>query len=303
MGLITTEVAESARPSKDSGVDPDRLMLETHRAAWAKNPALRRVYESYFQTILDLCGPQRPIIELGTGPGFLKAFCPEIIATDITPTPWLDAVVDGCQLPFKSESAGNIVMMDVFHHIARPLQFLDEASRVLALGGRIVMLEPWTSPLGYLFYRHIHHEGADRHVDPLRPFAHPKEAFDGNAAIPEMFFSSPKGGMSAIYRDGRLRLESLKPFPAASWLLTGGFRSHGLPPAPLVPLARLLPLARCLDVLLTPISRWCALRATIVLVRTAGKISTHPAADLQSITLSKTSSSVFPTSNPKTEKA
>ena len=254
------------------GGDPGLAILERHRAVWAKKPSLRRVYKSYFRSIIELCSGDRPIVELGAGPGFFKACCPEIIATDISPTPWNDAVVDACALPYDDASVGNLVMIDVFHHLENPHRFMEEASRVLKVGGRVIMLEPWTSPVGYLFYRYIHHEGADRHVNPRKPFAHEKAAFDGNAALPKMFFARHNQDETPTYGGGRLRLCSVRPFTAASWLLTGGFRPYGLLPAPLVPLARVI------DAVLQPAAAICALRAIIVLQRTAGNVisRSHP---------------------------
>lgn len=240
-----------------------RSTLEQHRAVWERKSSLRRVYESYFRYILEFCSSLRPITELGSGPGFFKTFCPEIIATDVAPTPWIDAVVDGCCLPYRDNSVGNIVMIDVFHHMARPMQFLKEAARVLKPGGRIVMIEPWSSPLGYCFYRYIHHEDADLGVDPLQPFASDKNAFDGNAALPMMFFDNRASQMRDLIAREGLRVAHRKCMPALSWLLTGGFRPYDLLPGPM---------ARCADLmdwLLAPVSRWCALRAIIVVEQPA----------------------------------
>ena len=293
------QTPESPEPTHALPEDAGSVILKEHREIWSKKPALRRVYEFYFRTILDACGPTRPIVELGSGPGFLKAFCPEIIATDISPTPWIDAVVDGCRLPYRDESVGNIVMMDVFHHIAKPMAFLTEASRVLTLGGRIVMLEPWTSPLGYLFYRYIHHEGADRNVNPQHPFACEKLAFDGNAALPKMFFAraNVRDDPTVAFTTIGLRVRSLKSFPAASWLLTGGFRPYGLLPVACVPLAR------CLDALLSPVRILCALRAIIVLERTTSSTKTQRASDVAPGTRRSIDAPVFPHRHTEHKKA
>ncbi len=271
----TTKATDAARPVAQ-GVDPGLAILEQHRAVWAKKPSLRRVYESYFRSIIELCSGDRPIVELGAGPGFFKACCPEIIATDISPTPWNDAVVDACALPYDDASVANLVMIDVFHHLENPYRFMEEASRVLKVGGRVVMLEPWTSPVGYLFYRYIHHEGTNRHVDPRNPFSHEKAAFDGNAALPKMIFADNSHNEAPTYAAGRLRLRCIKPFTAASWLLTGGFRPYGLLPAPLVPLARVI------DAVLQPAAAVCALRAIIVLQRTAENVISRSSPTIRS---------------------
>lgn len=90
MNAATT--ATIPAPLVAQGGDPGLAILERHRAVWAKNPSLRRVYKSYFRSIIELCSGDRPIVELGAGPGFFKACCPEIIATDIPrllgTTPW-----------------------------------------------------------------------------------------------------------------------------------------------------------------------------------------------------------------------
>jgi len=260
---MTTQKGESCRD-----------ILTRHRRVWSRKPSLRRVYETYFRTILEQCGTRRPIVELGSGPGFFKEFAPHAIATDVESTPWIDLVVDACELPFADESVGNIVMLDVFHHIARPAKFLEEAARVLKLGGRIIMLEPWTSPLGYLFYRYIHHEGADRRVNPLAPFRDKKAAFDGNAAVPRLYFDCRERFGPLVGHDDRLRISSVRLLPAMSWLLSGGFRPYGLLPAPL------LPLARGIDRLLLPIARLFALRALIVVERTGSVVKVHTTQDV-----------------------
>jgi SAM-dependent methyltransferase len=215
---------------------------------------LRRVYEGYFELVRGRCTPGRPVVELGAGPGFLKAYWPEIIATDVVPTPWADRVVDATALPFEAGEVGNLVMFDVFHHLAAPPAFLEEAARVLAPGGRVVMLEPWTSALGYLFYRHIHHEDADRGVDPAYPFPPGKNPMDGNAALPQLYFAG-NGAMLP----STLRLRERRLLPGADWLLTGGFQD--VTPLP----ASLWPLAAAIESALRPFARWVALRALIVL--------------------------------------
>ena len=263
---------------------PNRMtheILQRHRCAWARKPVLRRVYRRYFRDILDRCAPLEPIVELGCGAGFFKEFCPDAIATDLEETPWTDRTADCCNLPFGDRSIGNLVMIDVFHHLADPRAFLEEAARVLLPGGRVVMLEPWTSVLGYQFYRRVHQEVAERQVDTDHPFPNGKEAFQGNPALPELFFqpdgvNPPRGELK-----GRLEVREVRRLPALSWLFTGGFSPYCLLPEPLLCLADMA------DRLADPLAGLCALRALITLqrpverpvLRTAG-VSFRPARHL-----------------------
>ena len=73
-----------------------------------------------------------------------------VVTTDVEPTPWADHVVDAERLPYGDGSLANLVLIDVFHHLADPAGFLDEASRTLAPGGRVVILDPYCSPVSTL---------------------------------------------------------------------------------------------------------------------------------------------------------
>ena len=73
--------------------------------------------------------------------------CPRVEPTDVEQTPWVSEVVDAEALPYASASLANLVLVDVFHHLARPARFFDEAVRALAPGGRIVVLDPYCSPV------------------------------------------------------------------------------------------------------------------------------------------------------------
>jgi len=221
------------------------------------------VYRDYFRDMLARISVHHPIVDIGSGPGFLKEYAPEIISTDVEPLPWIDRVVDGCVLPFDNGSVGNLVMMDVFHHLGRPLDFLREAGRVLTTGGRVVMIEPWTSPLGRFVYAYLCHEGIDTHADPKNPFGGDKNALDGNAALPQLVFGKGTGRVAEPIRFGHLRLQSAQPLSAFAYLLTGGFKPICLLPRPL------LPLVQWMDRIAEPLAGWIGVRAIIELEKSA----------------------------------
>ena len=77
-----------------------------------------------------LCRAGRTL-EIGGGSGNLKAFAPDVVSTDVLAADWLDAACDAQRLPFADDSFDNIVMLDVLHHLQRPVRFFEAATRVL----------------------------------------------------------------------------------------------------------------------------------------------------------------------------
>src|SRR5262249_12419319 len=152
---------------------------------WRAKPALRAVYEDYYDRMAAWMRPGRSV-EVGAGSGNLKSCLSRVVATDIVPAPWLDLVTDAQRLPFERGTVDNIVGVDVLHHLEYPRRFLDEAQRVLRPGGRLVFVEPAITPVSRLVFALVHPEPVDLRADPLEvgdpdPGRHP---FESNQAIP-----------------------------------------------------------------------------------------------------------------------
>jgi SAM-dependent methyltransferase len=211
---------------------PPANWVAAHRSVWARKASLRKVYTYWFGMLRDACVLHAPIVELGCGPGFFKELYPEVVATDVAPSPYADRVVDAAALPFGDGEVGTIVFVDVFHHLPRPEQFLREAARTLRPGGRLVMLEPWMGLMGRLLFRYVHHEDSDLSVPPADPWgATNKDPMQGNAALPYLYF---RAGGHAEQMDLPLRVIHRHAFAALPWILTGGFQPISLLPAALV---------------------------------------------------------------------
>ena len=202
----------------------------TYREIWDRKPVLRAVYGDIYRRMLAHLVPG-PILEVGGGSGNFKLFAPAAISSDILPAPWLDLVCDAQQLPFPDASFGNIVMVDVLHHIASPLTFLIEAARVLRPDGCVILCEPAITPLSGPFYRRFHDEPADMAADPLAAGAGDKNPYDSNQAIPTL--------LTGRYREACARavpglaLERVDYFSFLAYPLSGGFREWSLLPAAL----------------------------------------------------------------------
>ncbi|MGD0836128.1 MAG: class I SAM-dependent methyltransferase [Polyangia bacterium] len=210
------------------------LRFASHRRAWATNPALRLCYRDWYGLIRDnLPAPdQGPWVEIGSGPGFARELIPELMLTDIVAAPWHDRQVQAEALPFPAGSLGALVLFDVLHHLAAPPLFFAEAIRVLRPGGRIVLVEPYLSPVSHFIYRRYHEEPADLAVDPLapaRPSAEGKDPFLANQAIPTVLFCR---GQRFALAFPELRVIRLRRLAGLAYPATGG-----LGRGPLLPLA------------------------------------------------------------------
>ena len=204
----------------------------SYREIWDRKPVLRAIYGDIYRHMLDHVAPG-PILEVGGGSGNFKLFAPDTISSDILPAPWLDLVCDAQQLPFADASFGNIVMVDVLHHIGSPLRFLSEAARVLRPGGRLIACEPAITPLSGPFYRRFHDEPVDMSADPFATgaAAQPKDPYDSNQAIPTLLVSRYQATLAKLVP--QLRLMQVHWFSYLAYPLSGGFQPWSLLPAAL----------------------------------------------------------------------
>lgn len=93
-------------------------ILEDHRELWKKKPVLRAVYADFYQRIQKVSRPGRSL-EIGGGFGNLKEYMGNVVSTDMVPVQGLDAAADAQALPFCDSGFGNIVAVDIFHHLER----------------------------------------------------------------------------------------------------------------------------------------------------------------------------------------
>lgn len=206
--------------------------FENLRKAWRSNQALRVLYQRWYERIRDLL-PASALgswVEIGSGPGFAAEFIPQMELTDIVKAPWHQRCVSADSLPFADASVGALVMFDVLHHLSAPTKFFQEAVRVLRPGGRIVMCEPYISPVSWLVYRLFHEEPVDMRVNPLAEHgALDKDPFESNQSIPTLL-CRPDGQRELGWLFPELKLTHFERLAGLSYPLTGGFsRSPFLP--------------------------------------------------------------------------
>ena len=150
--------------------------------------------------------------------------------------PGIDVVADAHRLPFRDEVFAGVVMLDVLHHLERPIEFLKEASRVLKPGGRLAMIEPAMTTLARRFYDRFHEEPVDMNADPFAPVAiNPdRDPFDANQAIPSLLFATAPARRRVEQTIPSLRVRSVEWQSLFAYPMSGGFQNWSLIPAALV---------------------------------------------------------------------
>lgn len=177
----------------------------------------RRAYEVFTKNLVGL--RQGPVVELGSGGGFIKEVLPQVITSDILSIRGVDLELDARNLPFRSSSLSAILMLNVFHHVQNIEEFLREAERTLVNGGKIVMIEPANTTWARLVYRNLHHEPFDSKQSSWSlPKGGPMSV--ANGALPWIVFRRDIKQFES--RFPRLRLIEFENFAPLSYLLSGG---------------------------------------------------------------------------------
>jgi SAM-dependent methyltransferase len=206
-----------------------------HREIWEKKETLRHLYRDFHRRLLDNC-PDGRVLDIGSGTAHIKEFRPDILSTDIQWFPGIDVVSDAHSLPFPNGFFSGVVMLDVLHHLERPICFLEEASRVLKPGGCLAMIEPAMTTVAQRFYDRFHEEPVDMGADPfaLVTIDPNRDPFDANQAIPSLLFATLAARRRVAEVIPSLRVRSVDWFSLFAYPLSGGFQNWSLMPAGLV---------------------------------------------------------------------
>ena len=253
---MTTDTASHAPQDK---VD---ARLTEHRRIWAEKPTLRTIYMDYHRRLEASC-PTGPLLDIGGGSAHFKNYRADVTSLDILPFPGIDVVADAHDMPFEDGRFSGIVMLDVLHHLQRPITFLQEAARVLKPGGRLAMIEPGMSVIAKQFYDRFHQEPVVMSADP---FAEGKQSgddpFDSNQAIPTLMFASERARARVEATVPSLRVVETRWLGLLAYPLSGGFKSWCLWPALLTK-----PVITLEDKLLPALGPLLAFRLMVVLER------------------------------------
>ena len=90
---------------------------------------LRRLYRHYYDDYEAVVGRATPggvVLEIGSGGGFYREIRPSVVSLDMRPGADVDVVGSALALPFRSESASAVLMLNVLHHLPDPRVFFRE---------------------------------------------------------------------------------------------------------------------------------------------------------------------------------
>lgn len=234
-----------------------------NQAAWRQKLVLQKVYQEFYRQIASFLRLHLPgaVVELGSGMGNIKSVIPQCITTDLFPNPWLDRLENAYALTFEAGTVSNLILFDVWHHLAHPQSALQEFARVVAPGGRLILFEPGMGWLGRIVYGWFHHEPlawkhsfAHRAPDGFVPQNAPY--FAAQTSATRMFLRNE----SSYYQDD-WRLVEARPLSSVAYAASGGFSK-----VQLYPMAW-LPAVQQLDRLLSKMPKLFATRLLIVLER------------------------------------
>jgi SAM-dependent methyltransferase len=239
------------------------IEIARNQRVWTEKPLVREVYRHFYSEISARLrrGLSGATVELGSGMGNIKEVIPECITTDLFSNPWIDRRENAYRLNFAEGAIANLILCDVWHHLAYPGTALAEFARVVQPGGRLVLFEPGMGLLGKLIYGCFHHE-------PLglrRPFAwEAPPGFDPEATP---YFAAQASATRFFVNRERQDYEAdwsvveIRRLAALSYAASGGFnRLHFYPSAA-------LPAMQALDRLLDRIPGLSATRLLVVLER------------------------------------
>jgi len=240
--------------------DPETTNI-LHRKIIMGKPFLYQLYKDWYQIFNSYVNtlPRGTLLEIGSGAGFIKEIIPDILVSDVLTLSNLNFILSAEKLPFKSESLSGIFLIDVFHHIPKPAEFLREAQRCLKENGKVIMIEPDNTAWSRFIYVNFHRE-------PFNILGGWEISYGGplsgsNMALPWIFFERDKNRFLEEFP--LLKIEQIFHHTPLQYLLSGGFSIKCLVPSWSYKFFRVL------DKYLNLISNQLSMFQTIILVKSS----------------------------------
>ena len=237
--------------------------ITVHRRMIEAKPLLKQHYIRWYRECLPAYEATRhlggALVEIGSGAGFLEEFIPDLVKTDVVPSPYTSRVVDATQMDFRDGSLRALFLIGVLHHIPDPAAFLREAVRCLQPGGRLVVIEPTNNAFQrFLASRLDHYEYYDDAISEWTNGAGGRMT-RANLALSWVIFFRDRERFSREFP--LLELAEVRYHTFLSYILSGGMTYRSFVPffaAPIVDVVEALP---------RPVMRRLATAMTLELIK------------------------------------
>lgn len=243
--------------------EKDQASSLEHKSIISNKPFLKKIYTQWYHQIAkEIPRAKGRCLEIGSGGGFMKTIIPNIVTSDVLKLPHCDLCCSAENLPFKPKELGAISMINVFHHINKPEQFLYEVERVLNADGKLIMIEPANTTFSRFIYKNFHHEP----FDPRGSwFLDEKDGplSGANGALPWIILNRDIDKFKSKFKTLSIeKMELINPF---IYLLSGGLSKPSILPH------HFFSVLRRLEIFLKPLNKKLAMFQLIVIAKKHGQ--------------------------------
>jgi len=192
--------------------------------------ALYKLYREFYLRFADCiarCPGTGIVVEIGSGGGFIKDVVPDVITSDILSYNTVDVVFDARHMPLSDGSIKSVFILNTLHHIPDAESFFYELERCLEPGGRVFIIDQYSSWFTNLIYRFIHHEPYDPSTTDWR-FETTGPLSGANGALCWIVFYRDKERFKQLYP--ALKIIKMEPHTPLRYWLAGGLKWWSLLP-------------------------------------------------------------------------
>jgi SAM-dependent methyltransferase len=205
----------------------DPATTERRRQIIKSKYLLKRVYDQWYAMIQAGLDENGPILELGSGGGFMSESINGLITSEVFFSKHVAVIANATALPFARASLRAIVMVEVLHHIPDVRRFFREAEVCLHTGGVVLMIEPWVSGWSKLIWGKLHHEPFDWNR-PEWSFPSTGPLSSANGALPWILVERDR---AVFERDfPQFEIATVRPIMPFQYLVSGGVSMRSLAP-------------------------------------------------------------------------
>jgi len=246
------------RKGRDINYLDDPSVSSLHRKIIQEKLFLRKLYMDFYGDLKSRIfgdSAKKFLVELGSGGGFIKQVMPNVITSDITGSVPLDIQFSVESIPFKDNSVDAFLLLNVFHHIANPLNCLKEMNRCLKSDGKIIMIEPANTLWRRFIDKNFHHEKFDTNAGWENSGNGPLTT--ANGAMPWIIFSRDR----ALFERGfpTLKIRSIELHTNFRYIVSGGLTYRQLLPS------FMYSIIKALEWLTSPLNKYLGFFQTIEL--------------------------------------